>query len=187
MAAVSNLAFRIVLRGDQVWIDEVATSAAERSVVECLPDVNPANGRSILVPAEILAAAALEAENHKADRGSGPVQMPAGTGGVTGGVVVPPGGTGSGRGGGGRGVPSGGTARGGDIGKGLPGGGRSGSGGGSTAPGSTGSASQAQRGSAGGGGVAGGPPAAGGRQKEEDKEHGRKFVKGARGSVPVSG
>lgn len=69
MAAVSNLAFRIVLRGDQVWIDEVATSAAERSVVECLPEVNPANGRSVLVPTELLAAAALEAENHKADQG----------------------------------------------------------------------------------------------------------------------
>ncbi|RKT81964.1 EspG family protein [Saccharopolyspora antimicrobica] len=69
MAAVSNLAFRIVLRGDRVWIDEVATSAAERSVVECLPDVNPANGRSVLLPTELLAAAALEAENHKADQG----------------------------------------------------------------------------------------------------------------------
>ncbi|MER7077651.1 EspG family protein [Saccharopolyspora kobensis] len=69
MATVSNLAFRIVLRGDRVWIDEVATSAAERSVVECLPDVNPANGRSVLLPTELLAAAALEAENHKADQG----------------------------------------------------------------------------------------------------------------------
>ncbi|KAA5825881.1 ESX secretion-associated protein EspG [Saccharopolyspora hirsuta] len=69
MAAVSNLAFRIVLRGEKVWIDEVAASAAERSVVECLPDVNPANGRSVLVPTETLSAAALEAENHKADQG----------------------------------------------------------------------------------------------------------------------
>ncbi|MDA3648720.1 ESX secretion-associated protein EspG [Saccharopolyspora indica] len=69
VAAVSNLAFRIVLRGDQVWIDEVATSEAERSVVECLPEVNPANGRSVLLPTELLAAAALEAENHKADQG----------------------------------------------------------------------------------------------------------------------
>ncbi|MER7014734.1 ESX secretion-associated protein EspG [Saccharopolyspora sp. NPDC000359] len=69
MAAVSNLAFRIIMRGEEVWIDEVAASAAERSVVECLPDANPANGRGVLVPAEVLAAAALEAENHKADQG----------------------------------------------------------------------------------------------------------------------
>ncbi|MER5388542.1 ESX secretion-associated protein EspG [Saccharopolyspora sp. NPDC002686] len=69
MAAVNNLAFRIVLRGDRVWIDEVAAAEAERSVVDCLPDVNPANGRSVVVPTEILSAAALEAENHKADQG----------------------------------------------------------------------------------------------------------------------
>ncbi|MDA3628375.1 ESX secretion-associated protein EspG [Saccharopolyspora sp. WRP15-2] len=69
MAAVNNLAFRIVLRGDRVWIDEVAAAEAERSVVDCLPDVNPANGRSVLVPTEILSAAALEAENHKSDQG----------------------------------------------------------------------------------------------------------------------
>ncbi|RKT81961.1 PPE-repeat protein [Saccharopolyspora antimicrobica] len=117
----------------------------------------------------------------------GSAPTPGGGGGVTGGVVVPPGGSGgrpappgSGHGGTGRGVPGGGTGRGGDTGKGLPGGGRSGSGGGPTAPGSTGSGSTAARGPSGAGGVAGGPPAAGNRQKEEDKEHDRKFVKGDR-------
>lgn len=69
MVAVIHLAFRFVLRGDRVWIDEVGPNAAEQALVACLPDVGPAAGRGVTVPTKILAAAGTEAENHKADQG----------------------------------------------------------------------------------------------------------------------
>ncbi|MBB5155461.1 ESX secretion-associated protein EspG [Saccharopolyspora phatthalungensis] len=68
MVAVNHLAFRFVLRGDRVWIDEVGPNAAEQVLVACLPDVQPASGRGVKVPSKILATAAIEAENHKADQ-----------------------------------------------------------------------------------------------------------------------
>ncbi|MBB5159614.1 ESX secretion-associated protein EspG [Saccharopolyspora phatthalungensis] len=69
MVAVNHLAYRFVLRGDRVWIDEVAPSAAEQSLVASLPDVSPAVGRGVKVSTKILATAGTEAENHKADQG----------------------------------------------------------------------------------------------------------------------
>ncbi|MDA3648723.1 hypothetical protein OU416_32005 [Saccharopolyspora indica] len=147
-----------------------------------VPDQPAAAAAAPVAPAESGSAWVAPAAGGSPVAG-GSAPAPGGAGGVAGGVVVPPGGSGgrpaspgTGRGGGT------GTGRGGDTGKGLPGGGRSGSGGGSTPPGSTGSASPAARWASGSGGVAGGAPAAGGRQKEEDKEHGRKFVKGDRGA-----
>ncbi|WP_344679840.1 ESX secretion-associated protein EspG [Saccharopolyspora taberi] len=69
VAVGQGLAFRIVLRADRVRIDEVRPASADRRLVDCLPDAAPASGRPVLVPTEILTAAALEAENHKADQG----------------------------------------------------------------------------------------------------------------------
>ncbi|WP_010696656.1 ESX secretion-associated protein EspG [Saccharopolyspora spinosa] len=69
MVTVNHLGFRIVLRGDQVWIDEVSRKAADNALVGCLPDVAPASGRGVTVPTNILAAAGTDAENHKADQG----------------------------------------------------------------------------------------------------------------------
>ncbi|MER7014737.1 PPE domain-containing protein [Saccharopolyspora sp. NPDC000359] len=113
--------------------------------------------------------------------GTAPAPTPGGAGGgVVGGVVMPPGGRsgatppgvpGTGRGGGpGTGRSSPGTPG---------GGGRTGSGLGAPGQGSSSPPSPPGRGSTSGPGAAG-APAAGGRQKEEDKEHGRKFVKGGR-------
>ncbi|MGW1679275.1 PPE domain-containing protein [Saccharopolyspora sp. NPDC002376] len=117
--------------------------------------------------------------------GGVPVQGPIGTGGgVVGGVVVPPGGPG-GRSGSALPRPGSGIGRGGGPGAGRGvsgkpgGGGRSGTGSGTPAPGAVGSSGPGVRGAS--GGLAAGGPASGGRGKrEEDKEHGRKFVKGGK-------
>ncbi|GAA4860526.1 ESX secretion-associated protein EspG [Saccharopolyspora rosea] len=69
VAASRGLAFRIVLRGERVRIDEVRPDAAERALVACLPDVAPAPGRAVEVPTGVLRAAGIEAENHRADQG----------------------------------------------------------------------------------------------------------------------
>lgn len=69
MVSVNHLAFRFVLTGDRVWIDEVAPASAEWALVACLPDAEPAAGRGVMVPTSILAAASAEAENHQADQG----------------------------------------------------------------------------------------------------------------------
>ncbi|WP_246868822.1 ESX secretion-associated protein EspG [Saccharopolyspora sp. ASAGF58] len=66
MVAVSHLAFRLILRGDRVWIDEVGPNAAEQVLVACLPDVSPASGQ---LPTAVLQAAGMEAEDHQADQG----------------------------------------------------------------------------------------------------------------------
>lgn len=64
-----GLAFRLLFRSDRVWIDEVRPDAAEQALVACLPNVSPAAGRRVQLPTEVLAAAGIEAENHKADQG----------------------------------------------------------------------------------------------------------------------
>ncbi|MGW1682616.1 ESX secretion-associated protein EspG [Saccharopolyspora sp. NPDC002376] len=69
MVVVHHLAFRVVLRGDRVWVDEVATNSAEQALVACLPEGEPAAGHGVTVPTQALAAASAEAERHKADQG----------------------------------------------------------------------------------------------------------------------
>ncbi|PKW19247.1 ESX secretion-associated protein EspG [Saccharopolyspora spinosa] len=64
-----GLAFRLLLRGDRVWIDEVRPDSAEQALVASLPEVVPASGREVRLPTAVLHAAGLEAENHKADQG----------------------------------------------------------------------------------------------------------------------
>ncbi|MER6992075.1 hypothetical protein ABT337_24905 [Saccharopolyspora hirsuta] len=116
--------------------------------------------------------------------GTAPAPTSGGTGGgVVGGVVAPPGGTGGRSGSTPPGGPGTGRGGGSGTGRGTPGvpggGGRTGTGSGTPAQSPTNPASPPARGSTSGAGVAGGP-AGGGRQKEEEKEHGRKFVKGGR-------
>ncbi|MDA3628372.1 hypothetical protein OU415_23270 [Saccharopolyspora sp. WRP15-2] len=168
------------------------TSEASPSVpVEWAPASNPitAEGQQ---PADFEPSAPAESDSAwvapAADGGTPlaggvvPDQRQGGAGGsIAGGAVVSPGesggrqraslprpGTGTGRGGGtgtGRGVP------------GAPGGGgRSGTGSGTPAQGAVGSSGPGARGASGGAAVGG--PASGGRgQREEEKEHGRKFVR----------
>lgn len=69
VTATPGLAFRLMFRGDRVWIDEIRRDAAEQALVACLPDVGPAAGRGVRLPTAVLEAAGDEAENHQADQG----------------------------------------------------------------------------------------------------------------------
>lgn len=61
--------FRVWMQGENVVIDEVPADAAWKSLVACLPERGPADGRPVSVNSELLAEASARAEQHRGDAG----------------------------------------------------------------------------------------------------------------------
>lgn len=64
-----GLGFRIVMREERVWIDEVRPDDLDRALVASLPDGPVASGGEVRLPTKVLAGAGTEAEKHEADQG----------------------------------------------------------------------------------------------------------------------
>lgn len=68
VASHDRLAFRVIMEREDVLIDEIAPSAAWKSLTACLPEMAPAEGGPVSVSSVTLAEAGAEAEQHRGEQ-----------------------------------------------------------------------------------------------------------------------